>query len=188
MIHCRKLLALLLAACTPLGCIRTASKENARDSGERVTFETDDGRMAFSFPARWQKNEKEHPYSLQCFPPDQSMFSGVFVYRSKDLGQNETTNDVFWRRVEELKSKRANGEIFGNLREYKHDGKSISTIAVRADKDGEKFYYTFSLIEFHHDKTLFAITLQTMRSERFALDRKLADQIVESAKLLPAAG
>jgi hypothetical protein len=188
MIRRRKFLVLLLSCCAPLGCIRSASKENARDSDERVTFETDDRRMAISFPAGWQRNEGKHPYSLHCFAPEQTMYSGVYVYAREELSGRETPNDVFWWQVEDFKSKRANGEIFGNLREYKHGGKMISTIAVRGDKDGEKFYYTFSLIEFHHDKSCFAVMLQSMRSERFALDRKRADEIAESAKLLPAAG
>jgi hypothetical protein len=58
----------------------------------------------------------------------------------------------------------------------------------RSSEPGEKCYCSFSLIEFDHDKSHFAVTLQSMLSERFALDRKLAAEIVESAKLLPPEG
>ena len=140
--------------------------------------------VEFTFPHGWYKNPGEHPYDLQTFAPGQKITAGFFLFKEDDFDPETTPKDVLVMQVEDLKSKRDSFLIAEPPSFTRTPSLSLEHRNYHGEKDGNRYHYRFTLIEFQKDPNTYAIVLQVTFPERWEKDKHVLDGILKSATLL----
>ena len=171
--------ALALTACLP-GC---GGSKNA--STARVTYVTKYAAVEFTFPPGWYEDKDEHDYDLRTISPSESMNTGVFAYMRVDIAADATPTDIFWKQINDMKSKTAHFEEFKAIQKIEGVDKTITSIVYKGDEGLGRYCYRFSLIEFKEDASKFAVAIQVATPGRWVESEPVLNEIMNSAKALP---
>ncbi len=147
--------ACMLLLLSLLGCKPTAKQ---LPTVKAVTQTTP---IEFAFPEDWHPNSKKHPYDLHWLDSRDQMITGVFAYRKEDISDDSSISDIFKTVIQDLGSKRTNFKVVEAARELDREDKKMTTILYEGKKNGDSYYYAFTLIEFKSDDSKFAIVIQT---------------------------
>lgn len=175
MVKCLITAFLLLAIS---GC---GSKPVAAENGPYFT--TSDGALEFQFPPGWFQNPKEHPFELQCFSKDESLATGVFVFKRSELAKDASPQNIFDLQIDDVRRKRENFRIFEELQSASVAGKALTTIVYLGEKGSSRNYYKFTLIEFTENPEVFAVLVQTAVPEKWEKGQQDLVDILKSARL-----
>lgn len=155
----------------------TGEKEIHSQTMQSETFIEND--LAFSFPNDWKLNEKENPFDLQCFSRSEELTTGVFVYEKIDFAENVSPEDVLALQIDDIQSLRKNFRFIEELKDSEIGDKRIKTVVYSGEKNGIKYYYVFSLVEFKEFEK-FAVIVQTCIPSNFEKYKSTLDEIVNS--------
>lgn len=165
-----------------------APAEEAAPAEEVVTATTKEGLIEATLPLGWYANPDEHPYDLQYFSGDQRTNTGIFVYNRSDFASDMTTENILEFQIEDLGSKRENFEVVEPQSTSELPDKTITTATYAGDKDGSRFNYKFSIVEFAANPDVLAVTLQVAFPSEWAEKKPLLIKITEDLRLAtPAA-
>lgn len=178
---------LILPGCA--GCNHNNSASNS-DNGKvtgtkSMSLVTNYAPIEFAFPAGWHVNPEDHPFDLQVLSRRQEMNTGVFVFKKEDVALDSTPTHIFWRQVEDMKSKRKNFIEQEAVRREEYEDKTITSVTYAGEKDLSRDYYTFSLVEFRGNDSVFAVVLQVSKPGDWAASKPILESIARSAKLVP---
>jgi len=160
--------------------VLTFSRCTAEPPTEPATF-TALGRFSFSFPPSWKLNEKENPYDLQCLSAQEDLVTGVFVFDRRDIAEDTAAEDIFALQIDDLRSKRENFSLIEETKDATDGGSRIKTVVYAGEKDVQKYYYIFSLVEFD-DSDAFAVVLQSCFPSAWDENKAVLEEIVSSCK------
>ena len=147
-----------------------------------VTFVSDYEPVEFTFPSGWYTNTKEHPFDLQVFSKSQDMNTGVFVFKQTDLEEGSTPADILEDQIADIAGKRNNFTRIGSPQSTDLPGKTITTIDCAGDQSANRFYYGFSLIEFHQEDAPFVVVLQIAFVDEWKKRKPTLQEILFSAR------
>ena len=146
-------------------------------------FSTKDGLVELQFPAGWFVNEKENPYDLQCFSKDQSLNTGIFLYRMQDLASDLNAQQLLRLQVADIQSKRENFYTLEPQAASYDGGKTLTTEVYSGEKDQSTYTYKFTLIEFSENSDIVLVALQVAFPSSWDTDRPILDGILRSARI-----
>lgn len=145
---------------------------------------TASGRVELHLPAGWTR-EEETPFDLQVFSGRRRAMAGVFEFHRNDLAEGVTPHDILETQVKDLASKR---DGFHEIapEERREEGDRTLTSALHSGKrDGDEFYYRYTLVEFREDPELFLVVLQVASPEHYPKALPVFEGILRSATLRP---
>jgi hypothetical protein len=180
-------LAFAFIGLTVVGCTvgeaqnprETALVEEQKDlENQRVRFA--DGLLELQFPSGWYENESEHPYDLQYFSKNQSMVSGIFLYKLEDLAADSTPQRMLAWHIDDLKSKRKNFTVKEPEQTESLGEKTITTVVYSGDKDSSRYYYKFTLVEFPENPEQFLVVLQVALPSQWSESKPILEEITRS--------
>ena len=176
------LLGLTVVACTvrepPNSRENSIVEEQKESESQSVTLA--DGLIELQFPSRWYENESEHPYDLQYFSKNQSMTTGIFVYKLEDLAGDSTPQRMLAWHIDDLKSKRENFTVKEPEQTASLGEKTITTAVYSGDKDGSRYYYKFTLVEFAESPAQFLVALQVAIPSQWSKSKPILEEITRS--------
>jgi hypothetical protein len=175
MIHGLLAALLILPA---VGCERPPTDE----SGSQY-FAVANGPVEFAFPAGWYKNQKEHPFDLQCFSRDERMNTGVFLLKKEDLAQDAVPRELFELQIQDLQSKRKNFTVVEEEQVVQLEGKRLTTVVYAGEKDSSRDYYRFTLVEFTENPKLIPIVLQVSIPSYWQENKPVLESITASVRI-----
>ncbi|MCL2301527.1 MAG: hypothetical protein FWC27_15410 [Firmicutes bacterium] len=170
----------IAAAILAVFAVLTFSRCTAEPPAGPTAFTALD-RFSFSFPPGWKLNEKENPYDLQCISLKDDLVTGVFVIDRRDIAEATTAEDIFALQIDDLRSKRQNFSLVEETKDAADGGRRIKTVVYAGEKDVQKNYYIFSLVEFD-DSDEFAVVIQTCFPSAWDEKKAVLEEIVGSCK------
>ena len=185
--------AIAIASLTIVGCtiadrpsteIPSMTQEYKEADNQTVKFS--DGSLELEFPTGWYENESKHPYDLQYFSGNQRMNTGVFLYKSEDLTEVSTPENVFEWQIDDLRSNRKNFTIVEPIETEALPDKNITTAVYAGEKDISRFHYKLSLVEFAESSEQFLVTIQVAIPSEWDTSKPILEGIIRSAKLSSA--
>lgn len=168
-------LLLSLALClTSCGFFRPLPLDND-ESQQPTVFLVEDYGVQVDAPAGWEKTDAEN-LDLQLYNASIGSYMSMYAYADIDLAQGETVEDLFASQTASLLDSRENVEQVEETTRESADGKTIMTTLYSAERDGNKNYYRFYMLDFENsDKMAWILftglpsTIQAHQSELRAL-------------------
>ena len=154
-------------------------QSNTETDSNKLVFATN--KLEFSFPNDWKLNDKENPFDLQCFSRFKDFTTGVYVYDKMDIAEGGSAEDKLDYHIDNIQSIRENFKLIEVTKDIDTGDKRIKTIVYSGEKDSEKNYYVFSLVEFKEFEK-FAVILQTCVPSNFEKNKSTLDEIVSSCR------
>ena len=184
-------LAVTIIGLTVVGCTIQEQQNSNKTSivpGKKVSENQSvifaDGLLELRFPSGWYENESEHPYDLQYFSQNQSMTTGVFLYKVEDLAADSTPQRMLIWHIDDLKAKRQNFTIIEPEQTESIEKKRITTAVYSGEKDLSRYYYKFTLVEFTESPDQFLVVLQVAIPSQWSKSKPILEEITRSAKIL----
>jgi hypothetical protein len=154
-----------------------------KPGGGAKYFSTANGPVEFEFPVGWFQNPAKHPYDLQCFSKDESLNTGVFLFKRADLAESADPRKILESQIADLRSKRENFTIVEDMRTLPLGDKTLTTVVYSGEKDSMKYNYKFTLIEFTGNPDFLPVLIQVARPSQWASDKAILEEIVRSARI-----
>lgn len=174
------LLAALLIL-SAAGCERAPTDESVNQH-----FAVVNGPVEFTFPAGWYKNQKEHPFDLQCFSRHERMNTGVFLFTKEDLAQDVVPKELLEQQIQDLGSKRTNFKVFEKEQVVQLEGKRLTTVVYSGENGLSRNYYRFTLVEFAGNPALIPVVLQMSIPSYWRENKPVLEAITASARVRSA--
>lgn len=144
---------------------------------------TKNGPAEFYFPTGWRPNQAENPYDLQYASSDESLNTGVFLFKKEEFAQPVDTRKVFELQIDDLRSKRQNFQIVEEAHTTQLKDKTLTTVIYTGERDRKKYYYRFTLIHFNESPQHFAVVTQVAIPSKWQADRTVLEEITRSARI-----
>lgn len=144
--------------------------------------------VEFLFPGDWAKTTNENPYNLQCFSGNEQMMTGVFVYEESEMMVPGDPKRQLDFHIDDIRSKRANVTPVENVMSTRGEETGQTTAVYSGEKDGETYYYRFTLIEFDHMPEIIAIVIQTTFPDQWKKTGPILEKITRSARIVKPSG
>ena len=187
-------LAVVIASLTVVGCTAPEPQNSSETSlvegqkeSKNPTVTLADGLIELQFPVGWYENKSEHPYDLQYFSKNQSMTTGVFLYKSEDLAADSTPQSTLAWHIDDLKSRRKNFTLLEPEQTESLGDKTITTAVYSGDKDVSRYYYKLTLVEWAESPEQFLVVLQVAIPSQWSKNKPILEEITRSA-LVSSAG
>lgn len=172
--------ALLISGCGPYQAIRQTGEESVQETTEQ-TYEVEPYDICFTLPDGWEKVTGETPYDMQ-FSKDERYYMSVFAYKSIDLGEGVTSQDIYEMQKEELINLRDNMKPVAEKKNMETEDKYVYTELYSGEKDHLKNYYYCCLVEFKAPRDGFAWVLFSGVPTWVDNDLEELDQILLAAE------
>ena len=161
--------------------IDVSSDAAGQEGSEKQVVTFADGEFEIEFPSEWNENEQDNPYDLQYISAKQNMNTGIFLYKSIDLGADSTPQQTFTFHVEDLQTKRENFTVLEPETTASIADKTLTTVVYSGENEGGKNYYKITLIEFAEQPEQFLIVLQVSLPSVWDESKPMLEAITQSA-------
>lgn len=175
-------LVLPLASCDQVqdpGAV-TAPEETIAKEDATTTVSLEPGSVKVDFPVTWVLNEEDNPYDLQYLAPDGDANMGIFLYGREDLAEEDGVQNLLNFHVEDLQSKRDNFTLVEPEITLDLEDKTITRVVYSGEKNGGKFYYQFSAIDFKDQNNQVPIVLAVSLPSKWTENKPVLEQIHRS--------
>jgi hypothetical protein len=129
-------------------------------AGEPLVLATDSGRVEFTFPTGWSRNEEPNPFALQALSRFERANTGVFEWVASDLAEDFTPRRLLEAQIADMRSKRRNFELYEEESEVRVGGKTLTSVVYAGELSSSRYLYAFTLITFDSDPELVLVSLQ----------------------------
>jgi len=148
---------------------------------------TASGRVELRVPAGWTR-EAETQFDLQVFSRRRLAMAGVFEFHRADLAEGVTPHEILERQVDDLRTKRDDFVPIAAEERREEGGRTLTSALHSGKRDGEEFYYRYTLVEFREEPELFLAVLQVAAPEHYPKALPVFDAFLRSATVRPAPG
>lgn len=140
--------------------------------------------VEFLFPGGWAKSTGENPYELQCFPQNEQMMTGIFIYEKSDMPVAGEPKYLLDHHINDIRSKRENFRQYEDDTTTRGEETGQTTAVYSGEKDGDTYYYRFTLIEFDHMPEIIAVAIQTAFPDQWEKAEPILKKITRSARIV----
>ena len=134
-------------------------------------------------PSSWKKAEGEVPFDLQVTSAGGERNTGVFFYHRDEFQEGTDLKRALELQVEDLAGKRDEWKLEEELETIELPGKSVATTAYSGKRNGRKFFYKFSAVEFEKHKDVLVTALQVAFPDDWAEAKPVLTDIVKSVRV-----
>lgn len=144
---------------------------------------TASGRVELRVPAGWTR-EPETQFDLQVFSRRRLAMAGVFEFHRRDLAPTTTPHDILERQVEDLRSRRDDFHAIAPEERREEGDRTLTSALHSGKKEGDEFYYRYTLVEFREDPEVFLAVLQVAAPEHYPKSLPVFDAFLRSATVV----